>query len=382
MQSLTVPTDRNPNDHTPMEVLAALQGRTGARRFTFRYDLLSADGTLVGTLSNVQSGKVAQNWLSDIKRTATFRLRETGGIDYLADRIRPWVRLHLYPYGTLDWVEWPQGVFLLATPGRTINGEGTITREVEAYDHAKVYADDLVTDRYAVPAGTQYIAAILTLLGTLGAGYPPASYPALPTSLPETKEWEPGTSKLKIMNELLDAINFESLSFNEMGGAVIRPYTSPADRAPEYTYATDSVSIMHPEVTQELDLWSVPNKWHLVVSDPDRPVLTSTYTNTNPASPTSTVRRGRTITDYRPDQEAADQATLDAKVARLAFEASQVFEAVEFSTGLMPIHSGNDVYRIEHTGLAVNAKYGEQSWELELRAGTPMKHRARRVVTV
>jgi hypothetical protein len=69
-------------------------------------------------------------------------------------------------------------------------------------------------------------------------------------------------------------------------------------------------------------------------------------------------------------------------VARLAFEASQVYEAIEFETGLMPIHSGNDVYRITFSRLAVDAKYSEHTWEMDLDAAATMNHRARRVVTI
>jgi hypothetical protein len=157
---------------------------------------------------------------------------------------------------------------------------------------------------------------------------------------------------------------------------------TPSDRAEEYEYADDDTSVITPEVSQTLDLFSVPNKWTLLVSDPDRPALVSSYTNTSPGSPTSTVRRGRTITDFRQEQDAADQATLDAKVATLAFQASQVYEAIEFHTAIMPIHSGNDVYRITYGPLAVAAKYSEQSWSITFEAGQMMQHKARRVVTV
>jgi hypothetical protein len=120
----------------------------------------------------------------------------------------------------------------------------------------------------------------------------------------------------------------------------------------------------------------------LVVSNPDAPALVSSYTNDNPASPTSTVRRGRTIVDFRTEEEADSQADLDAKVAQLAFNASQVYEHIRFTTGLNPLHSCNDVFRITFSGLAVNSAFVETKWEMELRAGAAMTHEARRVVAV
>lgn len=382
MQPLAVATDHNPNDHSPTEILDALRGVTGARRWSFRYDLIDRNGATVGPLGNVLACTITQNWLADIKRTARFRLREVGGIDYLSDQIQPWVRLHLPPYGSRDWVEWPQGVFLLSSPSRTVDASGVVTREVEAYDLLQVYADDRVATRYTVLAAAQYMTTIRTLLGDPPPQRPVPMIPPLATAIPVAKEWEPGTTKLKIINDLLGAVNHESLSFDEYGRAVIRPYVNPGDRAPEFTYASGQYGVIVPEATQELDLFSVPNRWVLVFSEPEVAPLVATYTNSNPASPTSTVRRGRTITDFRTEQDAADLPTLQQRVARLAFEASQVFEAIEFQTAMMPIHSGNDVYNIVYDRMAINAKYAEQSWELELRAGATMKHRARRVVAV
>jgi hypothetical protein len=201
-------------------------------------------------------------------------------------------------------------------------------------------------------------------------------------TLEAAKEWDPGTSKLKIINELLGALNYESLSFDCEGRAVVQPYRTAAERAEEYVYGSDDNGLIIPNAHQEFDLFGVHNKWVMTVSDPDRPPITATYTNTDPASPTSTVRRGRTITDFRTEQDAADLTALQAKVKRLAFEASQVFEAIPFDTAMMPLHDGNDVYRIEYPQLAVNARYVEQSWSLDFQAGAKMRHRARRVVTV
>lgn len=372
---------RNPNGHTAEEVLSALQARTGSRRWSFRYALLDSANRYLEDLTNVTAGSVSQNWLADIKRTASFTLQERGGIDFLSDRIQPWVRLHLPPYGGQDWVEWPQGVFLLTSPERKSSTAGVLTREVEGFDQLQVYSDDLLADRYAVAAGTVVTTAVRTIL--LSVLVPPAlRLTPHAGTLVAAREWEPGTSKLRVINDLLGMINYESLSFDEDGAAVVQPYRSPAERAEEYTYADDQYGLVVPEVTQSLDLFSVPNRWVLVVSEVDQPTLVASYTNANPSSPTSTIRRQRTITDYRTEQEAVDLPTLQAKAARLAFEASQVYEAIPFQTGLMPMHSGNDVYRLRLDRLAVNARYAETSWKMTLKAGVRMEHNARRVITV
>jgi hypothetical protein len=378
MQAFAPPLgDRNPNGHTADEVLAVLRGDYGFRRFTFRYELLDAGNVFVQDLDNIISCTIEQNWLADIKRSAKFSIAETGIIDYLSDRIKPHIRTWLPPYGDNDYVEHPQGVFLLSSPTRNSDEQNRVTREVEAYDGLIVLTDDKVLTRYTVAAGTVYTAAVTTLLGSMPKNVAPSA-----KTVPATKEWDPGTSKLKIINELLGAINYESLSFDEDGRAVAQAYRDPPSRAEEFVYGAGVAGLVVPNVDQELDLFDVANAWTLVVSDPDRASLVSSYINSDPASPTSTVRRQRTIVDYRTEEDAADLAALNAKAARLAFEASQIFEAIDFSTALMPVHSGNDVFRIVYPSLAINTKYTEQSWSLTMQHGATMKHRARRMVTV
>lgn len=513
MQTLVPTGDRNPNGHAEETIRSALVGRYGSRRWSFRYDLHDSDGVYIQALDDVRECSITQNWLADIKRTARFLVRDTGIIDFLSDMIKPYVRLHLPPYGDDDWVEWPMGMFMLDSPVRVTDAPGVAYRRVQAYDQLQRYRDDRVDDRYSVTAtttttedfadttynvtftgtwtrvsGTAYSgthawkapavahsASASTALtvpvdatqvrvrvkvsseedfdylevwrgaagtGTLiwdGSGEIDWTLVTIPIDgdtqvtfryikdssategsdtawiddvaidiagslvtdqivallgdvekvvsvstklMPSDLEWEPGTTKLEIINDLLDLINYESLSFDEDGRAVVTPYASPADRTSEWTYADDDESLIMPTVEQELDVAGVPNKWVLVVSEPDRDPIVGTYTNNDPSSPTSTVNRDRTIVDFRTEQNAADQDALDEKAYRLAFEASQIFEAVTFETGLNPLHSGNDVYRIRFAPLAVDAKYAEQSWEVELVAGAVMRHRARRVVTV
>jgi hypothetical protein len=375
------------NGYTEVEVLDALRGRHGTREVSFRYDLLDAENAYLGQLDNVITGSISQSSLADIKRTATFTLRENGQINYLRDRIQPWVRLRM-PHDPLttpppaEWnghryVEFPQGVFLLTSPVRSSDAANTVLRQVEAYDTSLVLLDDGITNRQAAVAGDTYTATVDGLLGSI-----PANITQSPLTLPTAREWEPGTAKLTVINDLLTSINYEALFFDEYGRAVARPYVSPTDRGSEYTYADDAMSVTLPEVQHTLDLYGVANKWVLTVNNPDRPPLSATLTNNDPNSPTSVIGRGRTILDFRPDQDAANLATLIALTKRLAVEASQVYESVTFSTALMPHHSHNDVFTFRFNNLGLSQKYAETEWTMTLEAGTPMTHTVRRVVNI
>jgi hypothetical protein len=507
MLSTSIPVGpRNPSGVSAGEVLSALQAVDGFRRWEFRYELTDGDGVFVKELDTVQSGRIEYSTLADVKRTARFQIRDIGDIDFISDRIRPYARLVLPPYGDDDYVEWPLGVFVLASPTRSSDATGVVEREVIAYDRGQIYLDDLV-DRYAVsatstmdegfedadyrlsiwgdwsrnddyassgswsmrsadidnhgrsvlhvgvPPGastlyfsyrvdseesydyfnvyvdgalsfsdsgfqdwandsvsvsgasivtfeyakdysfstgddaawvdnlsfpdtqTRYIDAIADLLED-----PEANIVACSATVSTPLEWDPGTPKLRIVNELLGAINYRSLWFDAHGVAQCAPYVEPADRSPEYVYADDAVSVMLPTVGQELDLYSVPNKWILYTSRPDATSLSATATNDDPASRTSTVRRGRIIARYVVVDDVADQATLDALAQRYMVEASSVYEKITFQTAIMPVHADADVYQVRFGALAIDAAYSETSWSMPLAAGGRMKHEARRAV--
>lgn len=351
------------------------------------------------------SGSVSYDTTQKIRRTAKFTMQDDASVNFLSDRIQPIVRLWIPPgrvlaqqyvflqttqpaywqdlreaLATGGWVEFPVGVFILSTPPRATDPARVITRQIDAYDLLQVLVDDKVATRYTVTAGTKYTDAIKTLL--TGAGLTNMNIQDDPRTLPASLDWAPGTEKFQIANDLGTAINFRSLWMDENGQAQGIPYQSPSVRAPEYTYIDDSKSVMFPDMTQSLDLFAIPNEWVLTVTEPDRSVITSTYTNTNPNSPTSTVNRGRTIVKYDTSQQAPDQATLDSIASKMAYTDSQVYEQVEFGTGISPIHSDTDVFNLTYSTLGITYKVSEISWSFDLVQGARMVHKVQNVVSI
>lgn len=276
------------------------------------------------------------------------------------------------------YAEWPLGLFVLSSPDRTVDEAGT-TRQIECYDLGVILLEDRTLDRYVIPSGTVYTTAIADLLDT--AGIVNRYVTVSDATLPAARDWPPGTPRGEIVDDLLRSINYGTLWFDGDGFAIARPYQPPSDRPTGHEYATDDRSVVEPAATVGFDLFTVPNAWVATVSEADRPPLRSTYTNDNPSSPTSTVSRGRTIVDHR-TVDVATQAALDGYVARIAFEASQVLEVVEFATAVMPHHEDGDVLRIRYPAAGLFGRYTEHTWALECAVGGRMTHRVRRVVDV
>jgi hypothetical protein len=277
-----------------------------------------------------------------------------------------------------QWIEFPLGIFLLSSPTRK-DSNNNIYREVEAYDGLLILRDDKFDSRYTVPAGTNYRQAVIDILAS--AGITKHNIEQTDKVLPVDMEFAPGTEKLEAINALLQAINYTPLYVDVYGYFTSMTYRSPSIRAAEYTYKDDELSIVYPGMEERLDLFNVPNKWVVVCSNAEQSLMSS-YTNSNPNSPTSTVNRGRTIVDYREVTDIADQQSLDAYVQRIAFEASQVYGKLTFETALNPLHDYMDVLEIDYSPLGIKGKYVETGWTMPLKAGARMKHEVRKVVSI
>jgi hypothetical protein len=357
-------------------VLAALQGATGTRDLSYRFERIRYGEPSVPALDGVLSASVEYNALADVKRTAKLTVSDSIDLDFLADRIRPWARLDV---GGGEVVEWPLGLFVMSTPTRAYEVEGYRVREVECFDLLRAMDDDKESSRTTFIRGMRYTTAVQTLLFGITADYDIVDSDTL---IPADVEFETGESKLSIANKLLSAINYVPAHFDAAGTFIAKPYVPSFETEPLYTYATDQASVITSGIEQTFDLFSVANTWVLVKSDPDGPELVGFYQNNNPASPTSTYARGRAIVDFRTEQDAADQATITAKAERLGFEASQVYEIVEFETAVMPFHGHAEVLRLNVPELDVGSLYTEHTWAMDLRPGARMKHRVRKVVVV
>jgi hypothetical protein len=301
---------------------------------------------------------------------------EATEIDYLSDRIKPHMEIRMRDG---NWIDFPLGVFLLSTPTRhdEVNG---VYRDIEAYDGLIILDDDKFTSRYNIPAGTKYTKAVEDILK--GAGITRFNIADKGDTLSNDKEFKIGTSKLQAVNELLSAINYTPIWVDANGYFTAFQYVSPADRREDYTYADDELSIIYNGMEEELDLTETANSWVVTQSNPEKEPLVSTKVNDNPDSPTSTVNMGRTIVDFREVDDIADQATLDAYVERIAFEASQVFGKLKFKTALMPFHEYSDVLRVKYDSLKIDYRFSETAWKMKLEAGGEMEHEVRRVVNI
>jgi hypothetical protein len=312
-------------------------------------------------------------------------------IDYTRDRLKIFVKIRMNRNGDdgTPWTEFPMGLYLLSAPDRDMSATG-ISRQVQGFDQTTVLLQSAVTTRYVILETVNYITAVTTLL--TAAGLDVTDYQLTPTTLtlPATRSWPLGTTRLEIVNDLLASINYRRFRFNSDGVGIAEPDVLPKSRAVDYSYSTDEFSVMTPDMRYTQNLFDVPNVVVLSNTQPKRNTITSTAINNLLSSPTSVLRReGRKVYYVDDGFDAADQTTLDAAANNLLTRLSQPSEVWQFGTLAHPFHEDEDILTLtDNSGLynfgISGQNYMELEWSLpfsDLAAGT-MTHVAQRIVPV
>ncbi|SDL20819.1 hypothetical protein [Natronincola ferrireducens] len=343
------------------------------RQEGFRYRLLDKDEIEKGWLDTVQRSRISYSSLAKIKRSANITMIEDNTVDYLNDRIQPWIDITAMG----KTVSFPMGVFLLNSPKRE-DDKNVIFREIEAYDKLQILEEDSFEERYFIPAGENYVNAISSIIMSAGE----TSIQITPTTLTTLtdKEFDLELTKLDIINKLLEELNYYSLRVDVEGNYVSEPYIEPSAKPIDYVYRTDKKSVIVAGASEDIDLYSVKNVFVVFVDNPDKPPLRSIYVNDNPNSITSTESRGRRLADVRRLEDIADQSALDSYTRRIAINATNIYSHITFPTAIMPMHDYLDTLQIQYSPLGVSDIYQETSWEIDLQVGGEMRHTVRKVV--
>lgn len=406
--------DLKKDGYTHNQVKNVLHMKHGSRKVRFRYFLLDNAERELAELTTIEGGSVEQSAFAEIKRTARFNMKDstykkdgkTHEINFNKDRIQVFIEFKMPEHYEQNinefqeyfinhatgvsseatkrekgWISYSLGIFLLATPVKKEEGSSTY-REIEAYDKLLTLKDDKISERYTISKGTLYYTAIRNVI--LSSGNVKINIENNYKTLRNTKEYEPGTSKLQIVNDLLSDIGFTPIWVDEYGYFRSSQYQSPAERREEYNYFDDDMSITLPGMEEEIDMFEVPNVFTVYVANPDNPdeIISSTIENNNPEHPRSIPNINRRVVRYEEKDDVADSASLDAYTERLAFEATQIYGYLRFSTAIMPFHSYSNVLRIRNKALNIDDKYSETNWEIPLEAGGEMSHEVRRVVSL
>ena len=291
-------------------------------------------------------------------------------INWLADEIRPEM--------IIDGVRHPLGVFLAATvtPRETETGSEL---SIEAYDRSWLARDSRLEERQYFAAGTNYIEAASSLLASAGIASISAKATAL--TLPEAREdWEIGTSRLSIVNELLQEIGYRNVWMDADGVARLEPYETVSTANIRHSISDRDVkSLLMPGMQRTSDIYNAPNVFIAVCSNPDKAGgMTATAENMSGQSPLSITRRGRRIVQVTRVSNIASQQELQALADRQLTDSLIAGETIQVTTGLLPGFDSGEVTSLQYGDLFAICR--EKAWMMQLQVGGNMVHTLERQV--
>lgn len=344
-----------------------------------QYDQPKATG--IGDTSelfNVLEGDISYSSLGRLKSSLTVKIQDSErlNIDYLNDRIQLKIEI--------DGMMYNKGIYLIST-SQTSHTTAERTRFLTCYSKLKILDADAVVKPYFLPKGANVYTAITNLLGDN-----PKRITATDKTLNTDYTATVGTSKLDIINDLLDILNYNSLLVDDEGIFTSYPYVLPADRETEVYYlegepnrtdARNVCRLISPDMDEELDAFNVPNIFVRYTNDVDiNPPIIATYpVQTSEDRPTTIDGR---LPNVSKDEvsDIADYATLYAKCKKDAAEARSIYSHLQIATAINPDHGYLTCVEVK-VG-EINYKYIETSWSMNLRPGELMKHTLRRVVNL
>lgn len=356
-------------NYSEREVLKALRSH---RTVSYRYELLDKNDRPIGDVT--ASGSISFDSNSAIKRVASLSITEGKEVDYLSDRIKPYMRLKVAG----KMLEFPMGVFLMSSPSRQADAI-SISKNVECYDKTQILSDDKFDTRHLIRAGENYINAVATIIAS--AGITNYRLEASSLTLRTDIEFALGTSKLLAINQLLKAINYNELWADSYGCIRATQYQQPEGRKIDIYYVPGKESIVVPGGEELLDTFQAPNKIIRYLENAESECIKAMVINSDPASKLSTVSRGRTIVDIEAVDDIADQATLEAYTQRVAAE-KKIYQQVIFSSAVMPHHEFLDCLYLRNKELDVSGKFIETAWSIDMSVGGTMTHTCRKAVSI
>jgi len=149
-----------------------------------------------------------------------------------------------------------------------------------------------------------------------------------------------------------------SIGLDEMGRVIFEKNQETASLSPVWTYNDDNSSILYPDVTLSRDLYGIPNVVEVIYSPAgaNSPPIEVRVVNDDPASPVSTVNRGREITYRETSPDVIDGTginQLKEYAKNLLKEKSSLEYTLTYRHGYCPVRLG-DCVRLNYESAGLN----------------------------
>jgi len=369
----------------------------GSRTTTFRYELYTHNpstgrDSLQGFLDGAKGGSLTWSASQRVKKSGSVSVLDLdeaaagmirfGDVDRVTTRIRPVRIIEGLP-------EQPLAMYVITAAGEAWSA-GHRTYSVELHDKSTILDQDLTETTWQVAAGTVILEAVRDVIQSAGEAI---AIDAGETTVTATdRSWKAGTSKLDIVNDLLDSLNYNKLWVDSIGSFRATPYVAPKDRPIRYEVLNldrelvdGPTSIYLSEWSRDRDVYGVPNRVIVQAEggDEDAPLQgVATNETTDTSSPLwefSHERLGfwRTadplsveVPDFsaEADPDAATVAYLEGKAMQSLLQASAVQAKVSLKALPIPVEL-LDAVGFQSTPAGIDARHTLQKIRHDLTSG-------------
>jgi uncharacterized protein YfiM (DUF2279 family) len=319
------------------------------------------------------SPSIAWTGSAEIKRTLSgVNFKPDPAINWMTDELQVW-------QNAAGGIKVPRGRFLVPTHPRSVDSDGTTTQSLTGYDYGyRVRNLSKLEISETLPAGTVVTEAVQAQL--IAAGIARMILTSSSETLLTDHVYEAGTTRYKIVQELLGEINYRDLWFDGIGNAVIEPWAPVTVDTAQHHYRSGQASVMGTEMTEEEDTFDAANVFIEIVSSADLAAdMRAESINDNPQSALSIIRRGVRIADVENLDSITSQAALQVRADNRKIKSMMSARTYEFYTGLMDDLTPrglNDGILLDRENIGL---LEEQDWTMTLVAGGMIKHTAKKV---
>ncbi len=318
-----------------------------------------SDQLLRGTVSMNEDLRIPMTFSALLRDPSVIRPQT----DYLAPRLRV-----VWDDGSV--VESQVGLYAVLPPGEQRHRWSGTEATIDARDLTWTL-DAFAFDRtFTVASGVDVIEAVINILAYAGL----FRYRLVSGRhrLTEPRSFPAGTPALDMINGLLSSIGWYRLWPDSTGVLTSRPYQDAEDAAAVVTYRSGPGTELMTDTIVEKSPGAPAVNRIVVIKDTfgssDAAPIVAVRTNTNPASPTSTVATGTLVSRTVRDSTLVDQAAANALADRLLREAAGRYRVLTLTTLPDPRRGMHEIYGVEISNAAGTAiaagKWRCRTWEL------------------
>jgi hypothetical protein len=218
-----------------------------------------------------------------------------------------------------------------------------------------------------VAAGADTVATVVGILQDAGFDVVQRDSSAHTISQDRSYGVSGNETKLSVVNDLLDLAGFCAVRCDALGRAILERYRVPSERSPSWSFIEGADARFLRSTPETLDASDVANVVRCVYESEESTVV-GVATDDDPASPYSTVSKGRRITKTYSYTDGVSQAEADSKAAELLRTQQSVIRKVSISHVYAPVTIG-DAVDLDYPSAGVSGRFAIRTQEITLGEG-------------